>query len=68
MSIDPPTEATNHKANLMTGALWAVGTRWLVNAIGLVSTAILARLLLSQDYGIVSMAFLKIGLKRVCRS
>jgi len=63
MSPDPHTPAlVDHKANLMTGALWAVGMRWSVKAIGLVSTAILARLLLPQDYGIVSMAFLVVGL------
>lgn len=62
MSAEPQSPAPDHKANLMTGALWAVGMRWSVKAIGLVSTAILARVLQPQDYGVVSMAFLVVGL------
>jgi len=48
MSIDPPTEATNHKAKLVSGALWAVGTRWTTRLLSLASTVILARIL--QQY------------------
>ncbi|MDD2881490.1 MAG: oligosaccharide flippase family protein [Rhodoferax sp.] len=62
MPVVPPSAEVDHKANLMTGALWAVGMRWSVKAIGLVSTAILARFLKPQDYGVVSMAFLVVGL------
>lgn len=36
--------------------------RWSVKSIGLISTAILARYLQPQDYGIVAMAFLVVGL------
>jgi len=46
----------------MSGALWAVGTRWATRLLGLASTAILARILQPQDYGVVSMAFLVVGL------
>lgn len=62
MSVDLSSTEPDHKANLMAGALWAVGMRWSVKAIGLVSTAILARFLQPQDYGVVSMAFLVVGL------
>lgn len=40
------------------GALWSVGLRWAVKAIGLVSTVVLARLLTPQDFGIVAIAML----------
>jgi O-antigen/teichoic acid export membrane protein len=51
----------SHKADLMTGVVWAVAMRWSVRGVGLISTAILARVLQPQDYGIVSMAFLVVG-------
>jgi len=50
------------KFDLLRGAIWAVGTRWSSKVIGLISTSILARILLPQDYGVVSMAFLVVGL------
>ena len=50
------------KASLFKGALWAVGMRWSVKSLGLISTAILARFLLPEDYGVVAMAFLVVGL------
>lgn len=56
------SKVNNPKADLLKGAAWAVGTRWSGKFIGLISTAILARILLPQDYGIVSMAFLVVGL------
>lgn len=65
MSSGAGITSDNPKAALLKGALWAVFTRWSVRAIGLVSTAILARFLLPQDYGIVSMAFLVVGLVEV---
>ena len=52
----------NPKTALFKGAIWAVAMRWSVKSIGLVSTAILARFLQPQDYGIVAMAFLIVGL------
>jgi O-antigen/teichoic acid export membrane protein len=50
------------KASLFKGALWAIGMRWSVKSIGLISTAILARFLHPEDYGVVAMAFLVVGL------
>jgi len=48
----------NPRNALISGAIWAVAMRWSVRSIGLISTAILARQLTPQDYGVVSMAFL----------
>ena len=56
------TNTDTVKASLFKGALWAVGMRWSVKSIGLVSTAILARFLLPEDYGVVAMAFLVVNL------
>jgi O-antigen/teichoic acid export membrane protein len=62
MPLTGPKPLTDPKASLLKGALWAVGTRWSVKAVGLVSTVILARFLKPEDYGIVMMAFLVVGL------
>src|SRR5262245_11724263 len=43
-------------------AAWMVGMRWTIRAIGLVNTIILARLLTPQDFGLVAMATVVIGL------
>jgi len=44
------------------GALIVVGTRWVDRLIGFISTLILARLLAPEDFGIIAMASLVIGL------
>lgn len=41
---------------VLRGAVWATLTRLLVNAIGLVSTIVLARLLVPEDFGLVAIA------------
>ncbi|HZL60624.1 MAG TPA: oligosaccharide flippase family protein [Stellaceae bacterium] len=40
------------------GALWLLAARWGVRVLGIVSTIMLARLLLPEDYGLVGMATL----------
>lgn len=47
--------------NLIRGALWSVMMRWSMKAIGLVNTVILARLLTPDDFGVVAMASLVVG-------
>lgn len=49
------------KSNLIRGAIWTVGTRWVVKALGFVNTVIMARLLVPEDYGIVAMGMLMVG-------
>ena len=44
------------------GALLVIGIRWTDRLIGLVSTVILARLLVPEDFGIIAMASIVIGL------
>lgn len=43
-----------------------IGMRWAIRSVGLVSTVILARILTPEDFGIVAMSSLVIGLLHVC--
>ena len=61
----PPSDEPNFnslKHSMTHGAAWMVGMRWTVRSIGLVNTIILARLLTPQDFGLVAMATVVIGL------
>jgi O-antigen/teichoic acid export membrane protein len=49
-------------AQILRGSAWMVGMRWALRLIGLVSTAVLARLLTPADFGIVAMAMIVSGL------
>jgi len=49
------------KNQMVVGAIWMMGMRWSIRCIGLVSTVILARLLVPEDFGIVAMSMLIIG-------
>ncbi len=50
------------RVSVARGAVLMVGMRWTDRLIGLVSTLILARLLLPEDFGIVAMASIVVGL------
>lgn len=62
MTVNAPAPVEDPKASLIKGAIWALGMRWSVKGIGLLSTFILARFLAPQDYGVVALAFLVVGL------
>lgn len=47
---------------MLSGSLWALAMRWCIRGLGLVSVVILARLLKPEDFGIVAMGALVIGL------
>ena len=51
--------------NVISSALLTVGMRWTDRLIGFVSTLILARLLAPEDFGVIAMASLVIGLADV---
>ncbi|HRD49367.1 MAG TPA: lipopolysaccharide biosynthesis protein [Candidatus Competibacteraceae bacterium] len=53
------------QSSVTYGALLTVAMRWIDRLIGLVSTLILARLLVPADFGIIAMASLVIGLADV---
>jgi len=46
---------------MLNGALWMIALRWAIRLTGLVSTVILARLLMPQDFGIVAMAMIVVS-------
>jgi O-antigen/teichoic acid export membrane protein len=52
----------NKRVSVARGAVLVVAMRWTDRLIGLVSTLILARLLLPEDFGIVAMASIVVGL------
>ena len=56
-----PTSDTP-KSNLIRGAIWTVGTRWSIKAIGFINTVVMARLLAPEDYGVVAMGMLVVVL------
>lgn len=56
------TDTVNYKSALIRGAFWTVGARWSIKGIGFLNTAIMARLLVPADYGVVAMAMLVVGL------
>lgn len=52
----------NPRKNLVQGAAWAVAMRWTVKGLGLLSTLVMARILMPSDYGLVAMSMLVVGL------
>ncbi|MBR0568585.1 oligosaccharide flippase family protein [Azoarcus sp. L1K30] len=59
MTMKPAVDA---RKSMISGALWTVSMRWGMKLLGLVSTIILARLILPQEYAVVAMAMLVVGL------
>jgi O-antigen/teichoic acid export membrane protein len=57
-----PTQSRTFGAALIHGSAWMIAMRWVLRLTGLVSTAILARLLVPADFGIVAMAAVFAGL------
>jgi lipopolysaccharide exporter len=57
-----PPPAKDPKQALIAGAAWTIGMRWSAKGLGFVNTAIMARLLMPADYGVVAMAMLVVGL------
>lgn len=47
---------------MLRGSAWLIGLRWAMRLIGVISTIILARLLSPQDFGIVAVAMILVGL------
>lgn len=59
--IRPKDEKKSIYKHMLRGSAWAVGMRWGIRAIGLISVVILARLLSPDDFGIVATGALTIG-------
>ncbi|MCE2572206.1 oligosaccharide flippase family protein [Motilimonas eburnea] len=50
------------KKAMLHGAMWTVAMRWGGKFLGLISTIIVARLVLPEDYAVIAMAMLVVGL------
>jgi lipopolysaccharide exporter len=50
------------RAHAVRGAAWMMGLQWAVRALGIASTAILARLLTPADFGLMAMAMLTLAI------
>lgn len=57
--------ASSSRLSAFHGGIFTVATRWMDRVLGLVSTMLLARLLSPQDYGLVAMATVFVGLTDV---
>ncbi len=53
--------AASMKRHMASGSAWMVAMRWAIRLLGLVSTIILARLLVPDDFGLFAIAMLVIG-------
>ena len=63
MSTPAGTDGSRSLGSRVTvGAAWMVGVRWVIRGIGVISTIVLARLLLPEDFGLVALAAAYIGL------
>lgn len=51
----------NLRQRFITGAAWMSALRWAVKLLGLVNTAVLARLLAPEDFGLMAMAMLAVS-------
>ncbi len=47
---------------MLRGSVWMIALRWTIRLTGLISTIILARLLIPADFGIVAMAMVVVGM------
>ncbi len=47
---------------MLQGSLWNVLMRWIIRAIGLVNIIIIARILTPEDFGLIAMSMMVIGL------
>lgn len=59
---DSSVKAPSLKERMIKGSIWMIVMRWSIRGIGLISTLILARLLTPDDFGVVAMGMLVVGL------
>lgn len=57
-----PEQPSDYSGVFMKGTAWAISMRWAMRLLGLISTAVLARLLVPADFGLVAMALVVVGL------
>lgn len=61
-AIDTPVVHRSAGKHLLHGSFWMILLRWAIRLTGLVSTIILARILVPADFGIVAMATFVVGM------
>src|ERR1044071_5208192 len=61
MSESGPGSSGGLEREVAKGSAWTVGVRWSARALGFVSTLFLARLLMPEDFGIVTIAMIVVG-------
>jgi O-antigen/teichoic acid export membrane protein len=61
MADEKKKSAQTLGSKLMSGSVWMIAMRWGMRLLGLVSTAVLARLLTPEDFGLVAMAAIAVG-------
>jgi lipopolysaccharide exporter len=71
--LNNPTEKTastvpSLRSAMIKGSLWMVAMRWAVRGIGIISTLILVRLLQPEDFGLLAMAMIVVGMMEVMSS
>lgn len=62
---EPPVPPPQLKSTFIRGAAWSMAMRWGIKLLGLISTVILARIISPEDYGVVAMAMLFVGMAEV---
>ena len=58
-------DSSQIEKQMVRGSMWMLAMRWGMRLIGIISTAILARLLVPEDFGIIAMAMIVVGLVEV---
>ncbi len=63
MNRDGENASSSHVGRkMLSGTLWMVSMRWTIRLIGLVNTAIIARLLVPADFGLVALSMILVDL------
>lgn len=50
------------KLEIVKGSAWMIGLKWFMKSLGIISTLVLARLLLPEDFGLVATAMIFVSL------
>ena len=56
------------RRSMIVGSMWMVAMRWAIKGTGVVSTLILVRVLAPEDFGLIAMGSMVIGLLHVLSS
>lgn len=56
---------SNLNKKILTAGIWSVAMRWSIRFLGIFSTLVLVRLLVPEDFGLVAMAMIVVGLTSV---